>query len=151
MALAFRQKYSKLFNAFHVRSDAAPGRTFARARDPIHLSSEYGTCKTVKTGLWPWPSGKSPSNFSMCSLFARKRLQEGLPPHSRTGWRGEIKVGGSVDHICEDRVLTLTSLTPNTVELIPTRGALSPRGGPVQDPVLTAFCAGGSVDCIPRT
>ena len=28
-------------------------------------------------------------------------------------------------------------LTPNTVELIPTRGALSPRGGPVQDPVLT--------------
>jgi len=29
------------------------------------------------------------------------------------------------------------ALTPNTVELIPTLGALSPRGGPVQDPVLT--------------
>ena len=28
-------------------------------------------------------------------------------------------------------------LTPDTVELIPTLGALSPRGGPVQDPVLT--------------
>ena len=26
---------------------------------------------------------------------------------------------------------------PNTVELIPTLGALSPRDGPVQDPVLT--------------
>jgi len=31
----------------------------------------------------------------------------------------------------------LTPLTPNTVELIPTIGALFPRGGPVQDPVLT--------------
>ena len=29
------------------------------------------------------------------------------------------------------------ALTPNTVELIPTLGAPSPRGGPVQDPVLT--------------
>jgi len=28
-------------------------------------------------------------------------------------------------------------LTPNTVELLPTLGALFPRGGPVQDPVLT--------------
>ena len=23
------------------------------------LSSEYGTCKTTKAGLWPWVSGKS--------------------------------------------------------------------------------------------
>jgi len=29
------------------------------------------------------------------------------------------------------------AFTPNTVELIPTLGALFPRGGPVQDPVLT--------------
>ena len=29
------------------------------------------------------------------------------------------------------------ALTPNTVELIPTLGALFPRGGPVQDLVLT--------------
>ena len=29
------------------------------------------------------------------------------------------------------------ALTPNIVELIPTLGALSPLGGPVQDPVLT--------------
>ena len=29
------------------------------------------------------------------------------------------------------------ALTPNSVELIPTLGALFPRGGPVQDPVLT--------------
>jgi len=29
------------------------------------------------------------------------------------------------------------ALTPNTVKLIPTIGALLPRGGPVQDPVLT--------------
>ena len=36
------------------------------------------------------------------------------------------QVGG-----CEDRVLD------NTVEVIPTLGALFPRGGPVQDPVLT--------------
>ena len=30
------------------------------------------------------------------------------------------------------------ALTPNTVELILTLGAIFPRGGPVQDPVLTA-------------
>ena len=30
-----------------------------------------------------------------------------------------------------------TALTPNTANLIPTLGALLPRGGPVQDPVLT--------------
>jgi len=35
------------------------------------------------------------------------------------------------------RIRALTPLTPNTVELIHTLGALSPRGGPVQDPVLT--------------
>ena len=35
-----------------------------------------------------------------------------------------------------DTVLTPYALIPNTVELIPTLGALSPRGGPVQDPVL---------------
>ena len=29
------------------------------------------------------------------------------------------------------------ALTPNTVDLIPTLAALSPQGGPVQDPVLT--------------
>jgi len=29
------------------------------------------------------------------------------------------------------------ALTPKTVKLIPTLGALFPRGGPVQDPVLT--------------
>ena len=39
-------------------------------------------------------------------------------------------------------IRALTPLTPNTVELIPTLGALSPRGGPVQDPVIT----GGGVD-----
>ena len=36
----------------------------------------------------------------------------------------------------------LTPLTPNTVELIPTLGALSPQGGPVQDPVLTVSVPG---------
>ena len=34
-------------------------------------------------------------------------------------------------------ISALTPLAPNTVELIPSLGALSPRGGPVQDPVLT--------------
>ena len=33
------------------------------------------------------------------------------------------------------------ALTPNTVELISTLGALPPRGGPVQDPVLTSLVA----------
>jgi hypothetical protein len=32
---------------------------------------------------------------------------------------------------------TSCGLAPITVELIPTLGALFPRGGPVQDPVLT--------------
>jgi len=35
------------------------------------------------------------------------------------------------------KIRALTPLTPNTVELMPTVGALFPRGGPVQDPVLT--------------
>ena len=35
------------------------------------------------------------------------------------------------------------ALTPNTVELIPTLGSLSPRGGPVQDPFLK-FCVGSN-------
>ena len=34
-------------------------------------------------------------------------------------------------------MLPLRPYLPDTVELIPTRGALFPRGGPVQDPVLT--------------
>ena len=34
-------------------------------------------------------------------------------------------------------IIRSNALTPNTVELIPTRGVLFPRGGPVQDPVLT--------------
>ena len=36
-------------------------------------------------------------------------------------------------------IRALTPLTPNTVEPIPTLGALFPRGGPVQDPVLTSI------------
>ena len=35
------------------------------------------------------------------------------------------------------------TLTPNTIELIPTLGALFSRGGPVQDPVLTGYLAPG--------
>ena len=35
-------------------------------------------------------------------------------------------------------------VTPNTVELIPTLGALFPRGGPVQDPVLTLTIVRGT-------
>ena len=34
------------------------------------------------------------------------------------------------------------ALSLNTVELIPTLGALSPRGGPIQDPVLTPHPGG---------
>ena len=39
-------------------------------------SSEYGTCQTVKAGLWPWLAGKGPSHLSMCSDFARQRSEE---------------------------------------------------------------------------
>jgi len=35
--------------------------------------TEYGTCQTVKARFWQWHSGKSPSNFFSCSLFARKQ------------------------------------------------------------------------------
>jgi len=38
------------------------------------LSSGYATyTKTVKTGFWPWVSGKSPETLLIWSLFARKR------------------------------------------------------------------------------
>jgi len=42
-------------------------------------------------------------------------------------------------HRALQRVL---GLPPNTVELIPTLGALSPRGGPAQDPFLTLSLVG---------
>ena len=35
------------------------------------------------------------------------------------------------------KIRALTPVTPNTVELVPTLGALVPQGGPVRDPVLT--------------
>ena len=38
----------------------------------------------------------------------------------------------------------LYALTPNTVELIRSLGALPPRGGPVQDPALTLCLSGTS-------
>ena len=79
------------------------------------------------------------------SVFSRpRRSRPGLRPHSGWGPRAlENKLGSSDDpgagsrdaFLLEDKVSY--SLTPNTVELIPTLGALLPRGGPVQDPVLT--------------
>ena len=48
----------------------------------------------------------------------------------KKSWLGER----SGTNECEDRVLPYL---PDTVELIPTLRALPPRGGPVQDPVLT--------------
>jgi len=41
------------------------------------------------------------------------------------------------DAEADDKVPLPLALTPNAVELIPTLGALFPRGGPIQDPVLT--------------
>ena len=44
---------------------------------------EHRTYKTVKARFWPWMSGKSPSNFSRCAPFARKRppcLSTTTPP-----------------------------------------------------------------------
>ena len=40
-------------------------------------------------------------------------------------------------YVCFTLSLRPYALTPNTGELIHTLGALFPRGGPVQDPVLT--------------
>ena len=37
------------------------------------------------------------------------------------------------------------ALTPIAVELVPTLGALSPRGGPVQDPAHTPFQVGAAL------
>jgi len=42
-------------------------------------------------------------------------------------------------------ILSEAVLTPNTVELIPSLGAFFPRDVPVQDPVLTYYCEGGTV------
>ena len=44
----------------------------------------------------------------------------------------------AVPHLDCNRGKGVRALISNTVELIPTLGALFPRGGPVQDPVLTA-------------
>ena len=39
----------------------------------IRQSSNDGAHETVRAGLWPWLSGKSPENIFCCPLFARKR------------------------------------------------------------------------------
>jgi len=53
-----------------------------RLRLRIPLSSECGTCETVKAILWPWLSCKSPQNISRCSLFARRRHVRPQPDRS---------------------------------------------------------------------
>ena len=51
------------------------------------------------------------------------------------GWSDETRAKRAPSGVTQSEALT--PLTPNTVKLIHTLGALSPRGGPVQDPVLT--------------
>jgi len=51
---------------------------------------------------------------------------------------GPVFLSCGVSYLRGDYVVVVAyALTPNTVELIPTLGAPFPRGGPVQDPVLT--------------
>jgi hypothetical protein len=60
-----------------------------------------------------------------------------MRPHE---WSHEVHgyiVPRSQSGACEDRVLIRNALVSNTVELIPALGPPPPRGGPVQDPVLT--------------
>ena len=70
-----------------------------------------------------------------------KRERQGERDRDRVGEEEREFVPGEREEgsllASEDRPCPL-SLTPNTVELIPVHGALSPRGGPVQDPVLIA-------------
>ena len=51
--------------------------------------------------------------------------------------KGRELVGHALAAHAHETIEALTPLTPNTDELIPFLGALSPRGGPAQDPVLT--------------
>ena len=48
------------------------------------------------------------------------------------------------------KIRALTPFTPKTVELIPILGTLPPRGGPVQDPVLTNIGVQGDYPCFLR-
>ena len=49
-----------------------PGRRLGQRA--FHLSSKFGTCKTVTARFWPWLLGKSPYNLLSCSLFARQMM-----------------------------------------------------------------------------
>ena len=63
------------------------------------LSSEYGTCKTVKARFWPWPtwpwpfwpwpSGKTPYRPLSCSFL---RSQGTLPPASAVCSRTHVSM-----------------------------------------------------------
>ena len=56
-------------------------------------------------------------------------------------------LGGGRSHVAYPAFRIITPLTPNKVELIPTLEALLPRGGPVQDPVLTHCGFGFRIRC----
>ena len=67
----------------------------ASCRAPLS-SCQFGTCKTVTAGFWPWLPGESPYNVLSCSNFARQHptlpgaaLPPASPPASRESTQRE--------------------------------------------------------------
>ena len=90
------------------------------------------------TRITAWPSSCREKEFFIDNLLVRIHFiivmirWTGLAP-----WEFEFPFPAH----SAPAAVTRRALTPNTVELIPTIGALFPRCGPVQDPVLTLLRA----------
>ena len=91
----------------------------------------------VQCPFLTWPrGGKKPREKTASGHDSVFITLESSREKNKRGRAGSFPLA-SLYLISTTKDQTSYALTPNTVELIPTLGALFPRSGPVQDPVLT--------------
>ena len=110
-----------------------PNKVFARKDAGLYCGSRLLEGRSVCL-CWAKSKPKGPKGDTSYQQWFNTHHHEGCTVEGETF----IFTTAPAMHAPGRRVFTLRPCrTWNTVELIPTLGALSPRGGPVQDPVLT--------------